>query len=370
MNITSLYRDLCEGKIQKSFFMRSARTQFPNFISATTSYEDAVKILKGKRMIFENETNSEKTLLNEASTNSGFTYLKNELTRDAIDYVDPYQLKVGVQTELSKMDDISGDNYKLAMEKAVKNLTKDKFFYKDSIIANFKEVKKEDEAREMKPVKATKKTESKKAKVKADGYLKKEVKKDEKENVSAPTKENKKGKPKGVKEMTYNAKKAKGISKVQPATGKEKVIKELKESILKKKVSLKEDTHFDYTVGGEVETPEGHGKVTDIVGGTISVQLDNGVHKDFQINVLDKMKRDAAFGKLPNLGSVKSTDKKDNIISKLREFFSKKKKMKKETLYVDPKNKKARPIVGSSTQTASALRGAGYIPVSGTEDAK
>jgi len=333
MNITNLYNQLCEGKIEKSFFMKNVRMQFPQYVSPSTSFEDSVKILIGKRILVENK----KETINEVEANSGFTYLKKDLVRDAIDYVDPYQLKIGVQVELSKMDDISGDNYKLAMEKAVKNLTKDDCFYKEYQIANYKEVKKYDETLKMVPVKNTgKKTESK-AKVKADGHLKKEVKKDEKTNVSTPTKENKKGKPKGVKEMTYNAKKTKGISKVMEKTGKEKVIKELKESLTKKKVELTEDMHYDYTVGGEVETPSGPGKVTGIVGGTISVELDNGTTQDFQINVLDKIKRDAAFGKLPNLGSVKTKDsaedKKDNIISKLREFFSKKKKVKEASKF-------------------------------------
>jgi len=87
--------------------------------------------------------------------------------------------------------------------------------------------------------------------------------------------------------------------------GKEKVLDQLKEALKK---SLTEDTHYKYTPGTEVETPAGHGMVTGIMGGTITVQLDNGQEADFQINVLDaieaKKQQAAQFDSMPNLGSV------------------------------------------------------------------
>jgi len=127
--------------------------------------------------------------------------------------------------------------------------------------------------------------------------------------------------------------------------GKEKVLDQLKESLKK---SLTEDTHYKYTPGKEVETPMGTGIVTDIVGGTITVQLSNGQPADFQINVLDaieaKKQRDSQFGALPDLGKIgqnwlssqvneeakdKKTEKKDKY-SKLKEYL--KKVLKKEAI--------------------------------------
>ena len=52
-NIQAQYQDLLEGKMSKANFMRNVRMQFPQHISPTTSYDDSVKILKGKRILSE-----------------------------------------------------------------------------------------------------------------------------------------------------------------------------------------------------------------------------------------------------------------------------------------------------------------------------
>ena len=258
-------------------------------------------------------------------TNSGYTYIAEKAEVPVIDLVDPYQLKRGVELELSKMKDLQGDAYKVAIDRALKNLSKDKHYYKSLQIANFDEVSKEDEKLKMrevgKKVKETVKTDS-------AGYIKKPLKKDESSNVSNK-KENKKGMPKGVKQMTEKAKTAAGIKKTMKAPGKEQVLNELRE-FLQKKSRLSEDLHYKYSTGQEVSTPEGPGQVTNIVGGTVSVKLANGVEKDFQVNVLDKQQRDAAFAKLPNLGASfekgKASLTKEQVMQKLKEFFSKKKR--------------------------------------------
>lgn len=258
-------------------------------------------------------------------TNSGYTYVAEKVEVPVIDLVDPYQLKRGVELELSKMKDLQGDAYKVAIDRALKNLSKDKYYYKSLQIANFEEVSKEDEKLKMrevgKKVKETVKTDS-------AGYIKKPLKKDESANVSNK-KENKKGMPKGVKQMTEKAKTAAGIKKTMKAPGKEQVLNELRE-FLQKKSRLSEDLHYKYSTGQEVSTPEGPGQVTNIVGGTVSVKLANGVEKDFQVNVLDKQQRDTAFAKLPNLGASfekgKASLTKEQVMQKLKEFFSKKKR--------------------------------------------
>jgi hypothetical protein len=53
-NIQAQYQDLLEGKMSKSNFMRNVRMQFPHYVSPVTSYDDSIKILKGKRILSEN----------------------------------------------------------------------------------------------------------------------------------------------------------------------------------------------------------------------------------------------------------------------------------------------------------------------------
>jgi hypothetical protein len=53
-NIQAQYQDLLEGKMSKSNFMRNVRMQFPQHISPVSSFDDSIKILKGKRILSEN----------------------------------------------------------------------------------------------------------------------------------------------------------------------------------------------------------------------------------------------------------------------------------------------------------------------------
>lgn len=52
-NIQAQYQDLLEGKMSKANFMRNVRMQFPQYISAVNSFDDSVRVLKGKRILSE-----------------------------------------------------------------------------------------------------------------------------------------------------------------------------------------------------------------------------------------------------------------------------------------------------------------------------
>jgi len=52
-NISKQYQDLLEGKMSRDNFVRNCRQQFPQFVSPVTSVDDAIKILKSKRIIAE-----------------------------------------------------------------------------------------------------------------------------------------------------------------------------------------------------------------------------------------------------------------------------------------------------------------------------
>lgn len=395
-NITTEYKLLKEGKISKDAFVRSARISFPQFVSPTTSIKDAISILKSKRILSENEgierpskeeiiaqfyrdyeglvdpgddemdykyaVELEKrlndagyeadfdlsggfsedelyentVLINESKTNSGHSYIKQEVEFPLIDIANPYQLKAGVKFELSKMDDMTGNAYQVALDKALKNIAKNKDAYRDLQLANFDEVKKEDETLQMKEVGKKSKNNDK---TDSAGFLKKALVKNEKANVSAK-KENVKGKPKGVKEMNQKPKTASGIKQTMEVPGKEQVLSELK-SFLQKKSRISEDMHYKYTVGQEVNTPKGVGQVTEIVGGTITVKFGNDSMEDFQVNVLDKQPN--ISHERPNLDVAQSNEEtstklsKKDIIKKLKEYFSKNKKVKESKLKRNPR---------------------------------
>lgn len=310
-------------------------------------------------------------------TNSGYTYTTQKVEVPVIDLVDPYQLKRGVEQELSKMKDLQGDAYKVAIDRALKNLSKDRYYYKSLQIANFEEVSKEDKKLKMREVgKKSKET----VKTDSAGYIKKPLKKDEPANVSNK-KENKKGNPKGVKHMTEKAKTAAGIKNTMKAPGKEQVLNELRD-FLQKKSRLSEDLHFEYTMGQQVKTPNGMGEITEIRGGTVSVKLENGIEKDYQINVLNKQKetpeepvetpekpvtdlsaaekekqeRDAFFNRMPDMGDRferlkrlmgKEDPTKDEVMTKLKEYFAKKKnKNNKVVEKINPKSITQAKITG------------------------
>lgn len=281
MNITALYKKLNEGKISKDFFMKNVRMQFPQYISPVTSYKDAVNILTGKRII------SEAHKLN---------------TAQIIDRLNPYHFRRGVELEMSKVKEVNKDTYEKIREKVAKKMQKNPLAYEDQVFANAKEVEKKDEILHTKEVKEGSNVDKKNAmKVK---------KKAEKANVRSSKKENRKGNPRGVKHMTYVAKKAKGISQTMPATGKEKVLHELKQSLAENMMGIS----HSFNKGQSVHTPDGPGEVKEVIGGTLRVELHDGSEREYQINVvksameksadMEKAERDARWNKLPNLGKV------------------------------------------------------------------
>ena len=56
-SIANQYRDLKEGKMSQSNFMRNVRMMMPQYITNVTSFKDAVKILKNKAILTEGDLN-------------------------------------------------------------------------------------------------------------------------------------------------------------------------------------------------------------------------------------------------------------------------------------------------------------------------
>jgi hypothetical protein len=223
MTTAQLYRKHKAGEISRDRFLYEVRrdSNLP-WVTNTTSFDDAVKILKNKSIISEMDANVK--------------------TDPAVDRVNPYFLKRGVNKLLSKEDELTNDSYIDALNKAAKQLEKNPHAFDEEMFANAESVQKEDEKLEMEEVK--------------------------KGNLNDKKNEMKKVKVKPAKSL------------------KEAAIEELTNS-LKKKESINEDSHWYHHVGSEVHTPDGEGTVKEITGGTLTVELKDGQLKDYQINTID-----------------------------------------------------------------------------------
>jgi hypothetical protein len=265
-NIQAQYTDLLEGKMSQANFLRNVRMQFPQYVSNVSSYEDSVKILKGKRILFEakkpegvygHDPNAEVTLYPNF---------------DTVNYT---QLIKGMKFELAQMDEITDANMLLAKKMALKKLTKDPMAYRELVVANQNAVTEMDKTLKMKEVKKGDLVD------KANGM--KVIKKD------APAAANKSkkftNKVEKIKQMTQTPKRAKGIEKVMEVPGKEKVMA-LKEALLREFDSEHSSEHIN--VGARVMTKDKKkvGEVESIEQDTATVKLDDGTSEHVQLNVL------------------------------------------------------------------------------------
>lgn len=320
MTTIDLYKQLSEGKITQSKFLYEVRrdTNLP-WILNTTSFKDAVSILKNKGIIREFASTKELTVddiqdaidkmdldpkdhsvLSKALNHINVSDYKgkpaaqaakeikdatldeslNESTTDEettriIDRLNPYRFNKALFIELDKLPVVNDETYSKTRTKVAKKLQKDPNAYREDQFANSKDVAKADEKLQMVPVKKDNFVDEKRGMTKIKGQV------IAKSNTKSSTKENRKGKPKGVKELTYNAKKAKGITKVMPSTGVQKIMESLFSQIFKKKVELTEDFHHEYGHGQSVPLSEKDaaafgvktGIVKEINGGTLTLEL-------------------------------------------------------------------------------------------------
>ena len=273
-NIQKQYTDLLEGKMSKQNFMRNVRMEFPQHVTNVSSFEDTVKILKGKRIISE-----------AAKPEGVYGHNPNAETPPApgIDQLNYYQVYHGIQYELAQMPEITDENYIKARKKVVDTILKDPDAYKQLQLANFKAVKAMDEDLKMKEVKENNLTDK--------PNEMKVVKKDAKANTedTLEKKEKKKAKNgKGIQIMTQTPKKAKGISKVMEVPGKEKV-KALKENIMQE-MTRENPTYEHFQVGARVKKKDNSlvGEITEWDGDTATIKTDEGEIHHVQGNILTK----------------------------------------------------------------------------------
>jgi len=267
-----------------SNFMRSVRMQFPQHISPTTSYDDSVKILKGKR------------ILSEAKKPEGVYGHNPNAENDTyrgIDHLNYYQVYHGIQYELAKMPEITDENYVKARKKVVDTILKDPDAYKQLQLANFKAVKEMDKDLEMKDVK--------KNNLNDKPNEMKVVKKDAKENTQSTLEKKEKKKAKNGKGLDHMTQTPKGKLEAFATPGKEKV-HALKEHILDE-MTTQNPHHEDFHKGMEVYKKKGDGvpgKVIEFDGHTATVEWQDGRKEDLQKNVLTKVKPEKAEVPMPD----------------------------------------------------------------------
>tara|TARA_R110000868_G_scaffold88724_11_gene247267 strand:- start:2814 stop:4280 length:1467 start_codon:yes stop_codon:yes gene_type:complete len=325
-------------------------------------------------------------------------------TAQIIDRLNVYEFKRGVDYEMSKLKVLDNISYEKVREKVAKKMAKDPLAYRYTQLANAKQVEKDDKRLSMKPVKGDNFVDKDNEMKKIKGHA------DEKKNTSTPKTENRKGKPKGVKEMKGSKKKPAGVKDVMKSETKETMINEML-NFFKKKDSIKENDggtgggiggatpqeRTDFYKGHECMTPDGIGIVIERKGSIVTVELEDGNQKDYTLNVLDAAKekhnqaqmdadkaerdqmwanwdKDQSSGKNPYAktfgGTLEYKPEDIHSLMKKLKIVVEKLKLKKETLYKDPKNPKAKPIVASSQASKQALTAAGNIAIPGTEDAK
>lgn len=295
MTTLELYRKHKAGEVGRDRFLYEVRRDknLP-WVTNITSYDDAVKILKNKGIISEADANI--------------------ATAPEVDRVNPYFLKKGVEKLLSKEEELTNDSYIKALNKAAKQLHKNPHAFDKDMFANVDDVDKADAKLETQEVKKAnhkdKANEMKKAKVKAlkeqaineltDHLKKKELSELEtsQEDILSLVG--------GLPHKKESGEDYEKITITEPLDDK------FKDPIIKKFIDLgwdakpnnaggitavkktyfisdkmiNEDSHWKYHVGSEVQTPDGPGKVTEIIGSTFTVEMEDGSLRDYQTNTV------------------------------------------------------------------------------------
>jgi len=251
----------------------------------TKSYEEAIEYTAKENGIDEEEL--KRLYPKDEIDTEGYESINeaHELSVDQIiDRLNPYHFKRAIEFEVKKLkitvDQPTHDKIKA---KVAKKMMKDPLAYESSMLANAKQIKKQDAKQEMEEVKKENFVDKENEMKKAKGY---EVKK----NTGTTKKENRKGNPKGVKEMKGSKKAPKGVEKMKES-GKESILEAMID-FFKKKDSINENSvipteRADYSKGQQIETPKGKGIVVEKHGSIVEVDMEDGSKETFTLNVLD-----------------------------------------------------------------------------------
>ena len=257
MTIQEKYNKHINGEISKEKFLYESRRDpgLSQYITNSTSYDDAVKILKNRGIITE---------------------ARKKATSLTLDQSNPYEYKKGLDYELELCEratpNLLPEDYAKAQKKVLSNLAKDPNFYTKTLAG----IKPDGDLASDSELGDKSKRSDVYYALKKDNIVDKkngvkEVSKLEKSNVKDTLGNKEKAKkkvPKGVEVMTVIPKKHKGV-KVMDIPGKEKIIKtKLKESKKTDLLSLlkeiestpmepEDEYTYDNTMGGEDDAQSG-----------------------------------------------------------------------------------------------------------------
>lgn len=92
------YQDLLEGKMSKFNFLTNIKRTLPDLVSNITSLEDAVKILKNKRILSEEQSSVNETIASRLKPNTKYEYTGGAETEE-LEYIgkssDHPEIKIG-----------------------------------------------------------------------------------------------------------------------------------------------------------------------------------------------------------------------------------------------------------------------------------
>lgn len=144
-SIANQYRDLREGKMSQSNFMRNLRMSFPQYVTNVTSFDDAVRILKNKSILTENinlndeddeleamikkmeqEKEGEEAIMSQFDPlEEGKKKKKKEAKAELHpNQIHPQELRMGIKVELEHTDDLDK-----AKKIALDHLAENPFYY-------------------------------------------------------------------------------------------------------------------------------------------------------------------------------------------------------------------------------------------------
>lgn len=349
-SIANQYRDLKEGKMSQFNFMRNLRMTMPQYITNVTSFNDAIKILKNKRILNETmdiqpvpeadeefesddaETQAmidkiEKEMAGEEAVKAQYDITEAKQKVDA-DRVHPQELRMGIKVEMEHTKDAEK-----AKKIALDHLAENPFYYtqlklsgvdvkatpskeKKAIAKKKDETELVDKANQMKPVKGVEKAKA---------------------SANKATKET--NKPvKGISLMSLIAKTARGVQKMTATGEKMKVVKEDYQSFLAQKKREEEaaETYGGFKRGDKVMIDPDAAKATGLKAGkvytinnfrvyrkgsmlqNVDALLDNGE----EINVDYIFKAPKVFASSTNLGGYDLNKLKEMVREVLAEMES------------------------------------------------
>ena len=122
-SIANQYRDLKEGRMSQSNFMRNVRMMMPQYITNVTSFNDSVKILRNKGILSEADTKTKWTNTSGKSMYDQFSEINN---------LNGQEVLIGIDAEMERDHELTKEE---ATKIVIKNLKKNPIYYTSALMS-------------------------------------------------------------------------------------------------------------------------------------------------------------------------------------------------------------------------------------------